>query len=210
MAQLLRIDSSSRIEGSHSRLIADEAEAVWRQENPSGSVTRRHVADGSIPVIAPETITGFFTPPDQLTPELKAATALSDALIGELQAADTLLIAAPIYNFGVPGALKLWIDQVTRIGHTFDFDGTAFTGLSKTRRAIVVCAYGASGYLEDQPFAAANFLEPYLDFLLRFIGIDDVRFISVEQTTAEPEVVETNMAQGLRDAEAAIAERQAA
>jgi FMN-dependent NADH-azoreductase len=69
------------------------------------------------------------------------------------------------------------------------YEDGAFQGLAKTRRAVVICAYGAEGYLEGQPFSAANFVEPYLKFLLAFLGIEDIRFISVQGTTGDAQTV---------------------
>lgn len=162
MSSLLRIDSSSRTTGSHSSKLADQAEVLWRETNPNGQVIKRHLGKDPIPILSPETIEGFFTPQEAVTDVMREATNLSDLLIEELQNADTLLLAVPIYNFSVPAALKCWIDQVTRIGRTFAYENGAFHGLTQTRRAIVICAYGAEGYLEGQPFAQANFLKPYL------------------------------------------------
>ena len=200
MPHLLRIDSSSRRAGSHSRTLADAAQAAWLAAHPGGTVTTRDVTDGTIPVIAQDTITGFYTPPEAMTPELRMATVLSDRLIAEVQAADTLLISAPIYNFGIPAALKLWIDQVVRIGHTFSYDGSAFAGLVRADRAILCCAYGASGYAKGQPFEAANFVDPYLTFLMGFLGIGDVRTVTVEATTADEATVRTAIADARTDA----------
>lgn len=199
MPHLLRIDSSSRQDGSHSRALADAAETAWRAANPELTVTTRDVTDGTIPVIASDTITGFYTPPEAMTAELRGATALSDRLIAEVQAADMLLISAPIYNFGVPAALKLWIDQVVRIGHTFSYEGGTFTGLVRADRAILCCAYGASGYGAGEPFAAANFVDPYLTFLMGFLGIGDVRTVAVQATTADDATVQANVAAALAD-----------
>jgi FMN-dependent NADH-azoreductase len=193
MTLLLRINSSSRRSGSHSSAVADHFETCFREKNPDCKVVARQVADGSIPIISQKTIEGFYTPTDAMSAELTEATALSDQLIAELQEADTLLITAPIYNFSVPAALKVWIDQVVRMGHTFAYEDGSFQGLAKTRRAIVVCTYGAEGYLEGQPFAAANFVEPYLRFLLSFLGIKDIRFISIQGTTADAETVKAHV-----------------
>lgn len=193
MTLLLRINSSSRHIGSHSTAVADHFETCFREKHADCHVITRHVADGSIPIISQKTIEGFYTPPEAMSAELSEATALSDKLIEELQNADTLLITAPIYNFSVPAALKVWIDQVVRMGHTFAYENGAFQGLAKARRAVVVCTYGAEGYLEGQPFAAANFVEPYLKFLLSFLGINDIRFISVQGTTADPVTVQANI-----------------
>lgn len=193
MTILLRINSSSRHIGSHSAAVADHFEACFREKNPHCQVITRQVSDGSIPIISQKTIEGFYTPTEAMSEDLVEATALSDALISELHEADTLLITAPIYNFSVPAALKAWIDQVVRMGHTFAYENGSFQGLARTRRAVVVVTYGAEGYLEGQPFAAANFVEPYLRFLLSFLGINDIRFISVQGTTADAATVQANV-----------------
>ncbi|WP_299194656.1 NAD(P)H-dependent oxidoreductase [uncultured Litoreibacter sp.] len=199
MPTLLRIDSSTRVEGSHTRALGDQAQAAWLAANPAGTVITRNTPDGSIPYLSQDTIAGFFTPPDDQTPEMKEATALSDQLIAELHSADLLLITAPLYNFGVPAALKAWIDLVTRMGHTFSYEDGAFKGLTQTKRAIVVCGYGSGDYLQGQPKEAANFLEPYLRFLLGFIGIEDVQVVSVQSTTADADTVTRNMDQARAD-----------
>ena len=106
MSTLLRIDCSSRLTGSHTSHLADRAQTAWQEVNATGLVTRRHLVRDVIPVLSQDTISGFYTPPEAMTDELRAATALSDQLIAELQSADTLLLAVPIYNFSVPAALK--------------------------------------------------------------------------------------------------------
>src|SRR5262245_46329995 len=126
---LLRIDASARTEGSHSRTLADGVQARWLKAHPHGRVIRRDLAVAPQAHIEAATIQGFYTPPEQMTPELRAATAQSDELIAELKAAHTVLIAAPIYNFSIPSSLKAWIDQVVRIGHTFAYQDGQFTGL---------------------------------------------------------------------------------
>jgi FMN-dependent NADH-azoreductase len=119
--------------------------------------------------------------------KLKDAVALSDQLIDEINAADTILIATPMYNFTVPSALKSWIDQIVRINRTFSFDGTNFTGLVKARRVVVVAAFGARGYGDS--LAGADFVTPYLKFLFGFLGVSDVSVISAEATTVDAATV---------------------
>lgn len=195
MKNVLRIDSSSRITGSRSRELGDYVEGRLVSTRPETQFVRRDLARQPIEQIRQATIAGFYTPADAMTTELSAATALSDLLIGEVQAVDALLITTPIYNFGVPAALKAWIDQIVRIGHTFSYDGTSFAGLAKPKVAIICAAYGANGYQAGQPFRSANFLEPYLDFLLKFLGIQDAHFITVQATTADTATVEAGMTQ---------------
>jgi len=193
MKKLLRIDSSSRIIGSHSRDLSDYFVDHWHKRHSNSSIIVRDIVQNSIEHISQSTIEGFFTPSDALTPELSETLALSDELIAELQSADTLLLTAPIYNFSIPSALKAWIDHVVRIGHTFSYDGQNFHGLVKVKKAYVICVYGASGYLDGESFNAANYMEPYLKFLLTFLGIEHIEIISLQATTADMETVAANI-----------------
>lgn len=206
MSTLLRIDSSSRTTASHSRALGDYFEKTWRIRNPNDRVVRRDLVSEPIAHIVDQTILGFYTPADQITPGLRAATALSDRLIAELRSADVLLLTVPMYNFSVPSALKAWIDQIVRIDHTFSYDGKSFVGLIKIKRAYILCAYGAGGYTDGGPFSAYNFLEPYLKSLLGFLGILDVQFFAVQATTAEPATVATNLEVAQRQINMAIAQ----
>lgn len=189
---LLRIDSSARTEGSYSRRLADLAQARWEAAFPNGRVLRRDLAATPIDHIEAATIQGFYTPAEQLTPALRDALAVSDALIAELKAAHTLLISAPIYNFSVPSALKAWIDHVVRINQTFSHDGKAFAGLVHGPRAVLALAYGGAGY--GDAMAGFDHLRPYLTSLLNFLGIADVQAVTVEATTADADTVDRNLA----------------
>lgn len=193
---LLRIDASSRHDGSHSRQLGDMVESAWRARHAGGRVLLRDLAAEPLPHIGAATIAGYYTLPDQLTPGLRAATALSDRLIAELQSAHTLLIATPMYNFSVPSALKAWVDQVVRIGHTFAYEGGVFRGLVTKPRAVLALSYGAPGYAG--PMAALDHLRPYLASLLGFLGIEQVDVVSVEATTADAATVEAQTAAARR------------
>ncbi len=200
MPTLLRIDASARLAGSNSRVLGDHAQALWQAAHPAGSVIARDVSGPDMAPIAQDTITGFYTAADAMTDDLRRATAVSDTLIAELQSADCLLLTTPIYNFGVPAGLKAWIDQITRIGHTFAYEDGAFRGLVRTPRAIVALAYGADGYAAGGPLEQTDFLRPYLAFLLGFLGIGHVDFITAEATTAD----EATVAQRMQAAKAAL------
>jgi FMN-dependent NADH-azoreductase len=180
---LLRIDASSRIEGSVSRRLADAAQAQWKRNFAHGSIRHRDLTASPIDHIRESTIEGFYTPPEQLTEELRGATALSDHLIEELETCHTVLISSPMYNFGVPSTLKAWIDQVVRIGRTFTYSGGRFEGLITRPRAVLALAYGAAGY--RGPLAGMDHLRPYLTSILNFIGIAQVEVIAAEATTGD-------------------------
>lgn len=195
---LLRIDASARKNGSLSRQLADGIEQAWLNAHPDGLVQRRDLVQVPLPHISDLTIQGYYTPAEQMTNTLREATALSDALIAELKSAHTVLISAPIYNFSLPSALKAWIDQVVRIGHTFAYDGQRFTGLVTQPRAVLALAYGAAGY--QGPMKDMDHLRPYLTQLLGFLGLPRVDVVAVEATTADAETV----AAATRAAEASI------
>lgn len=179
MTTLLRIDASSRTEGSHSRSLADFAEARWKERNPNGKVIYRDLVKTAIPHIHNDTIAGFYTPADTMTLALKEATALSDELIAELKSADQILISSPLYNLSVPSNLKAWIDQVTRVGHTFGItEEGAYYGLLKGKKAYLALVKGGS--YAGTPMEAYDFQGPYLRSILQHMGIEVTEVFSLE------------------------------
>lgn len=202
MPQLLRIDSSARLQDSHSRKLADQIEAAWLSRHPGARILRRDLVQQPLPHIADATIAGYYTPDDQHTPESRAATALSDTLITELTGADALLISAPMYNFSIPSSLKAWIDQIVRVNRTFGFDPQkGLFGLLDPKPVYVACAFGAAGY-RDGAYAAMNFHEPYLRSLFGFLGLSEVTFFTLEGSAVDPAALEATG----REARAAMAQ----
>ena len=197
MTHILRIDASSRPaavpsdprEGSFSRAIADHIQQAVERAHPGATITELDLARAPVPHISDATIKGYYTPAEAMTDESRGATALSDRLIADLQRSDVLLLSVPIYNFSVPSALKAWIDQIVRINATFAYEDGQFRGLLSGKRAYVALAYGAGGYGSNGPLQAYDYLRPYLQMILNFIGIEEVHFFSIEATTADPETV---------------------
>jgi FMN-dependent NADH-azoreductase len=110
---LYRLDASIRVEGSHSRAIADIVEQEWRNAHPGEAVIRRHVGVDPVPATAWATaVFASYTPEESQTDEQRAALALAATLTDELIAADALLFAVPLYNFGVSQHFKTWVDLV--------------------------------------------------------------------------------------------------
>ena len=117
-----------------------------------------------------------------------AALALSDELVAELQAADIVVIGAPMYNFGIASTLKAWFDYVLRAGMTFRYTEAGPEGLVKGKRAIVIESRG--GLYSEGPAQAMDSQEPHLRTLLGFIGITDVTFVRAEKLAFGPEARE--------------------
>lgn len=201
---ILRIDASSRHEGSVSRLMADHLQRKLMAAWPAARIAHRDLARAAPPHLGAEAIAAFFTPADRQTDASRQACALSDTLVDEVLAADLLIIATPMYNFSIPSALKAWIDHVVRLGRSFAYDGQNFTGLITGKRAIVLCAYGAAGYGPGAGFAAANFVEPFLRFLLGFLGVADVTFITAEGLSGGEAASQTALQSAQRQIDALI------
>lgn len=164
---VLHINASARHEGSVSR--AKSAELVAAQ-NPDTLVTR-DLADG-LPFLDPIWVQSTFVAPDERDTAQARALELSNQLVAELQAADTIVIGTSMYNFAIPASLKAWIDQICRVGVTFAYTETGPKGLLEGKKAIIAIATGGtplgSGY---------DFASDYLRFVLGFVGITDVTIL---------------------------------
>jgi FMN-dependent NADH-azoreductase len=114
-----------------------------------------------------------------------AAQALSDELIAELKAADTLVIGAPMYNFGIASTLKTWFDYVLRAGITFKYSESGPVGLLEGKRVIVIETRG--GLYSEGPAQVMDSQEPHLRNLLSFMGITNVKFFRAEKLAFGPE-----------------------
>ena len=184
MTQLLHIDASPRGERSHSRKLSQEFVDAWLKTHPTDEVTYRDIGRNPIPHISEEWIAAAYTPPEQRTPPLKEAIQLSDQLLDELFAADLFVIGTPMYNFGIPSTFKAYIDQIVRIGRTFNFTPenpeNPYQPLVLGKKMIVISARGGSGFGPGGPFAHYNYQTTYLAAIFGFIGVTDITFIDVE------------------------------
>lgn len=177
MNNLLVINSSAAREGSVSRELVEFAVDRLLENAPQAQVVRRDLGANPVPHLDVATLNGVRGTP--ASAEERAARALSDQLIAELRAADTIVIGAPMYNFGVTTGLRAWFDHVLRAGETFSYSSEGPRGLLGGKRVIVIESRG--GLYSEGPAAAVDFQEPYLRHLLGFIGIRDVTFVHAEK-----------------------------
>jgi FMN-dependent NADH-azoreductase len=115
------------------------------------------------------------------TEEQKKILALSDQLIDELLAADTIVFGIPMWNFGIPASLKAWVDLISRPGRTFQYvaGGGVAPLLPASKKIVVFAAHGGS-YTEGSPWAAFNQVAPYIHTIFGFFGITDVTFVPID------------------------------
>ncbi|AHI01194.1 NAD(P)H-dependent oxidoreductase [Kutzneria viridogrisea] len=182
MAHLLHIDTSARQEGSISRQLTRAFADAWRAANPGGTVTYRDLAANPIPYADMPDLATAFLPADQLSPELADSFAVTEELISELEAADTYVIGAPMYNFMVPAVLKAWVDRIVLPGRTFDPNSRE--GKLVGKDVTFITSRGGS-YAPGTPRAGFDYQEPWLRAALGQVGLDDIRFIHCEMTLAK-------------------------
>lgn len=178
MTVLLRIDASPRTDKSHSRRMGDELIERLRATRPALSVAERDLGAGAAPAIDGRYVDAMLTTFTKEQSAASAALSMSETFIDELERADIVVIATPVHNYTVPASLKAWIDQVVRIGRTFRSTETGKVGLLKDRPTFVVAASG--GYFSSTSVRQPDFFTPYLDAVLRTIGICDVHHVRLE------------------------------
>ena len=192
MITILHIDSSARFgasgelpHGSHTRRLTKRFLERWLTRSPGTKVVVRDVAESPPSPVTDLWIRAAFAKPDARSEGMTEALRESDALVDELQAADLILIGAPMYNFGVPSPLKAWIDNVVRVGRTFGFDRTRegvpyWPMLAPGKQLVVLSARGDGGYGPGGPLANANLVEASIRVPLAYIGVSDFHSVAVE------------------------------
>jgi FMN-dependent NADH-azoreductase len=180
MATLLHLNTSP-LASSVSRELTREFVSNWKASHPTGQVIDRDLAANPPKPLDQAWIYATFAPEEARQPEQKDLIAYSDEAIAELEQADEYVIGVAMHNFSIPSVLKLWIDQVVRRGRTFSYGAEGPKGLLSGKKATVLVATGGV-YDVGSPYAAFNFIDPYLRTILGFIGISDVKFVTAGGT----------------------------
>jgi FMN-dependent NADH-azoreductase len=183
MSTLLHIESSPLYGRSVSRQLTGAFVAHWKASHPDGAVIDRDLNSTSILPISGEWVGAVYTPEEARTEEQKELLTLSDALLAELGRADEYVLGVPMHNFGVPSVLKLWIDQISRVGKTFSYADGKPKGLLMGKKATFIIATGGV-YDAQTQMASFNFVEPYLRSVFGFLGVTDATFLTAGGTAA--------------------------
>jgi len=182
--QILIVESSPRGAESASRQLTRKVRERLEVQYPEAKVVVRDLVKDKLPHLDQPTLKAISTKDPAEAESLKEAAYLSNQLVDELMMSDLLVIACPMWNFGIPSSLKAWIDHVVRAGKTFNYAGAGVEGLAKGKRAILVLASG--GVFSDGLWKAWDTVEPYLRQILGFIGIDDVQTVRAEGMNIPP------------------------
>ncbi len=188
MRQILCLTSSPRRDTSYSNLVAARVLKELRSVHPDAVITIRDLAGNPLPHIDEDFVTATRSVAGPRTTHQHALIEQSDILVDELLAADTIVIAAAMINFGIPSVLKAWIDYICRPGRTFRYTEYGSKGLLGGRRAILVLARG--GVYSIGPMRSFEHEESYLRSVLAFLGITDVETILIEGVGLGPDAAE--------------------
>jgi len=176
-------------------LIGSEFLAAWQAANGPAHIVHRDLGGaGKVPHLTGEHLKAWGRTPELRSDREHALAQESDPVIEEVEAADVIVIAAPMYNFAIPSTLKAWLDHLTRAGRTFRYTAEGKPeGLLRNKKVFVVAARGGI-YTGDSPAKALDFQEPYLRAILGLNGLTDVTFIHVEGQLMGPEAANAGLA----------------
>ena len=208
MKKILIINSSSKIEDSYSRKLANDFERLWRTEYPDCQIKHRDIGKNQIPHITDKWVTGAFKPESAQSKEEKEALALSDILVKELLECDTIVIASPMYNWSIPSGLKAYIDQVIRYNHTLSIDPNKpedpYIGLVQNKQAYLLLVRGGGGYKIGEFNNHMEFQQIYLNTVLKTIGIEQVNNITMNLSAMGKEIAEKSYQETLKTMESMV------
>jgi FMN-dependent NADH-azoreductase len=191
MKTALIVTSSANGDASVSSGLAARLIDQLRAADPTLGVVLRDVGANPVPHLTADTVAAIKGVPE--TDAEVAARALSDALVAELAKADLLVIASPMYNFGMSSTLKAWFDHVLRAGVTFRYSESGPEGLMTGKKAVVILS--RAGFYSDGPAAAMDGQEPHIRVLLGFMGITEVTFVRAERLAFGPEAARAAIAE---------------
>lgn len=176
MTTILHLDASARSADSTSRKLSNTLLQGLLKDGDR--VIYQDLAEG-LPFVTESMIGAYYTAADARTAAQQKTIEVSEALVDQLEAADVLVIGLPMYNFTAPASFKAWIDLVARVGRTFRYTSTGPVGLLEGKRAYVAVATGGVTVGSE-----ADFLTPYVRFVMGFMGIKDVIFITADRLNA--------------------------
>ncbi len=184
MATILHIDASVRESRSLSRALGRRFITEWKKRRPSSTVIHRDLGLRPLPGISEQWIAAAFTPKAERTPEQHEILAVSDMLIDEIARADVIAIATPMYNYGMPSALKAWVDQVVRVNETFTFDlsrgDTPLEPVMTGKIMVLLTSAGEFGFEPGGVREHMNHLVPHLRTVSKYLGVVEDHHIGVE------------------------------
>ncbi|MCF6111691.1 FMN-dependent NADH-azoreductase [Mesorhizobium muleiense] len=199
---ILLVTSSPRGAASHSTRIATELAEKLLAADPSAKLVARDLVANPLPHIDPDYSTGIYTPAEARTERQAAVVGVSDGVLDELFAADTIILATGFINFGISSTLKSWVDHISRTGKTFAYGENGPKGLVTGKKVYIVLASG--GIYSEGAAVQMDHAIPYLRSVLGFIGMTDVEVIRIEGVGMGPDAITAALAKASAKVDAVV------
>lgn len=184
MTTLLHIDASARSDRSLSRKLSQAFVEAWVDRDDKTQVIVRDVGHNPPPFVTEAWIAAVFTPEEHMTSEKREEIRLSDELIDEIDRADVIIMGTPMYNYGMPAALKSWFDKVIRIGKTFTFDldrgDYPLEPIMNGKKLVILSSRGEFGFGPGGVREAMNHLDTHIQTCAHYLGVNETHVISID------------------------------
>jgi FMN-dependent NADH-azoreductase len=203
---ILLVTSSPRGAASHSTRVATDLAQKLVAADPSNTLVVRDLVANPLPHIDPDYATGIYTPAEARTPRQAEVVGVSDTALGEVFAADTIILATALINFNISSTLKSWVDHIARSGKSFAYGEGGPKGLVTGKKVYVVLASG--GIYSEGAAVQLDHAIPYLRSVLGFLGMTDVDVIRIEGVGMGPDAVTTALAKATAKVDAVVAASQ--
>lgn len=184
MTTILRVDVSARTNRSLTRGLSQHFIDEWQKQRPSDEIVQRDIGLEPPPAVSEDWIGAAFTPEKERSKDQQATLHLSDTLIDEVVNADVILLAVPMYNYGMPSVLKAWFDKVIRVNKTFTFDlargDEPLETILSGKQLVVLSSRGEFGFEPGGVREHRNHLDPHIRTCSKFLGIVEDHLIAIE------------------------------
>lgn len=181
--KILHIIASPRWERSKSKLLWD-----FTSNQLNGEVITLDLYNSEVPFISNNVITynyGYMKYED-LNAEDKKIADLQQSYIDTIKSVDVVVVSAPLWNFGMPGILKAYIDLIAKVGETFAMTESGLVGLlSNIKKWYIVTSKW--GVYKDTAWSHIETLEPNIQQAFQFLGINNVSTFALEGTNSKDE-----------------------
>ena len=184
--QLLHIDSAITGAQSVSRQLSAQIVEAWKASHPGTQVQYLDLVQDAPAHFTMDAMAPRTGQTEGLSEAQQRENAVSERLVAQFLAADVVVIGAPFYNFTIPTQLKAWIDRIAQPGRTFRYTANGPEGLAKGKTVIVASSRGGV-YSTSEGGRAMEHQESYLQTVLGFFGVTDVRFVRAEGVGMGPE-----------------------
>ena len=203
MAQVLHISASPRGDRSSSLRVAQAFLKAYRSRVPDDEISHLDLFATELPTFDGPVLEAKYNllHGQDSSEAQREAWREVEAVIDEFKSADKLVLSLPMWNFGIPYKLKHYFDVLVQPGHTFSFDPeTGYSGLVTGKPVVTIYARG--GEYSAPATSGLDMQKPYMDTILGFIGLTDIRSVVIEPTMAGgPDMAAERLKQAIAKAE---------